>query len=78
MTTPNPKSEFKKKQFKEEFKKRIKQFILNLIQFIDSLYQDTICKIIADQLIRSGMNRMIHTSGTSIGTNYFEAGGGQF
>ena len=57
-------SELKKEQFKEEFKKRIKRFILNLIQFIDSLSKDTTCKIIANQLIRSG---------TSIGANYFEA-----
>jgi four helix bundle protein len=57
-------SEFKKEQFKEEFKKRIKQFVLNLIQFIDSLSKDTTCKIIASQLVRSG---------TSIGANYFEA-----
>lgn len=57
-------SEFTKEQFKEEFKKRIKQFVLNLIQFIDSLSKDTTCKIIANQLKRSG---------TSIGANYFEA-----
>lgn len=63
MTMQNPKSELKKEQFKEELKKRIKQFILNLIQFIGSLSKDTTCKIIADQLAPSG---------TSIRANYFE------
>jgi four helix bundle protein len=62
MTKQNPK--FEKEQFKEEFKKRIKVFILNLIYFIDSLPNDRACRIIADQLLRSG---------TSIGANYFEA-----
>ncbi len=62
MTMQNSKIE--RQQFKEEFKKRIKQFILNLIQFIDSLPVDRTCKIIGDQLMRSG---------TSIGANYFEA-----
>jgi len=37
MTMQNPKREFKKTQFKEEFRKRIKQLILNLIQFADYL-----------------------------------------
>ena len=72
MTMQNPKigrseirrSEFKKEQFKEEFKKRIRQFVLNLIHFIDSLSKDTTGRIIAGQLIRSD---------TSIGANYFEA-----
>jgi four helix bundle protein len=62
MTFQNPKIE--KEQFKEDFKKRIKLFILNLIQFIDSLPNDRTCKIIGNQLLRSG---------TSIGANYFEA-----
>lgn len=62
MTYQNSKIE--KEKLKEEFKKRIKQFILNLIQFIDFLPNDRACKIIGDQLMRSG---------TSIGANYFEA-----
>jgi len=62
MTMQNTK--FEREQFKEEFKKRIKQFILNLIQFIDSLPNDRTCRIIGHQLLRSG---------TSIGANYFEA-----
>ncbi len=57
-------SKFKRETFKEEFKKRIKQFILNLVNFIDSLPNDRTCKVIGDQLMRSG---------TSIGANYFEA-----
>ena len=57
-------SKFEKEQFKEDFKKRIKQFVLNLIKFIDFLPNDRACKIIGNQLMRSG---------TSIGANYFEA-----
>jgi four helix bundle protein len=62
MTVQN--SKFEKDRFKEQFKVRIKLFILNLIQFLDSLPNDRICRIIGDQLLRSG---------TSIGANYFEA-----
>ncbi len=62
MTMQSLKNE--KEQFKEEFKKRIKLFILSLIQLIDSLPRDGTCKVISDQLLRSG---------TSIGANYFEA-----
>lgn len=50
--------------FKEEFNRRIKQFVLDLIRFIDSLPYDRTCGVIAKQLLRSG---------TSIGANYFEA-----
>ena len=49
---------------KEDFRRRIKQFILNLMVFIDSLPNDTSCKVIKNQLMRSG---------TSVGANYFEA-----
>ena len=48
MTMQNPKREFKKTQFKEDFRKRIKQLILNLIQFADYLAMATFCKILAD------------------------------
>ena len=58
----NSKSE--KEKFKEEFRKRIRKFILDLIKFVDSLPNDRTCRVIADQLIRAG---------TSIGANYFEA-----
>jgi four helix bundle protein len=53
-----------KNLFKEEFKRRIYNFILNLIDFIDSLPKDKTCGIISSQLLRSG---------TSIGAHYFEA-----
>lgn len=42
----------------------MKRFVLDLILFIDGLPSDRICRIIGDQLLRSG---------TSIGANYFEA-----
>lgn len=62
MTLQNSKME--RNSFKEDFKKRIKQFIINLIKFVELLPEDKTCKIISNQLLRSG---------TSIGANYFEA-----
>jgi len=62
MTNQAPK--FENEHFKEEYKKRLKTFILNLIEFIDCLPKERTCNIIGNQLIRSG---------TSIGANYFEA-----
>lgn len=63
MTIQNLK--YEKGTFKQEFSKRIKRFILSLIQFIDSLHKsDRTYWIVGDQLMRSG---------TSIGANYFEA-----
>ncbi|MCM8778349.1 MAG: four helix bundle protein [Candidatus Omnitrophica bacterium] len=58
----NPKID--RETFKEEFKNRIYNFILRLIKFIDMLPRDVVCRVIADQLMRSG---------ASIGANYFEA-----
>lgn len=53
------------KEFKEQFKKRIYQFTINLVKFIDQLPKnDSLCRIAGNQLIRSG---------TSIGANYVEA-----
>lgn len=53
------------KAFKEELKRRIYQFILNLLRFLESLpNKDSLCWIIKEQLIRSG---------TSMGANYIEA-----
>jgi len=53
------------KNFKEEFKKRIYQFIIKLLNFLEKLPKnDPLGKIITEQLIRSG---------TSIGANYIEA-----
>jgi len=60
----NQESKFEKNQFKENFSKRIKQFVLNLIDFIDSLPHERTCRIIGDQLMRCG---------SSVGANYFEA-----
>ncbi|MFH0838666.1 MAG: four helix bundle protein [Candidatus Omnitrophota bacterium] len=54
----------KNDEFKEAFKRRIKQFILNLIRLIDSMPNERSCRIIGDQLLRSG---------SSVGANYFEA-----
>lgn len=53
------------KSFKEELKKRIYYFIIDLLKFLETLSNnDPFCKIIKEQLIRSG---------TSIGANYIEA-----
>lgn len=53
-----------KEEFKLYFEKRIKDFILCMIRFIDFLPKDNSCRIIGSQLLRSG---------TSVGANYFEA-----
>ena len=52
-----------KENFKKEFKKRLYSFTLRLINFIDQLPKDNICKRLGDQLLRSG---------TSIIGNYVE------
>lgn len=53
------------KEFSEQMKKRIYQWILRLIKFIESLPKDdAVCKVVVDQLLRSG---------TSVGANYVEA-----
>jgi len=54
-----------KSKFKEEFKKRTYSFALEIIKFIDELPNDTTCRSIGNQLIRSA---------TSIGANVVEAG----
>lgn len=42
-------------KFKMEFKKRLYGFVLRLLKFISSLnLKDPICRVIADQLTRSG------------------------
>lgn len=49
---------------KEDFKKRLYKFVLQLLKFIGSLNtKDVVCRVIADQLTRSG---------TSILSNYIE------
>ncbi|MBI2007092.1 MAG: four helix bundle protein [Candidatus Blackburnbacteria bacterium] len=54
-----------KEKFKNEFRRRIFGYIIRLIRFVDSLGKnDSVCRIVGDQLIRSG---------TSFGANYVEA-----
>ncbi|MFC1569676.1 four helix bundle protein [bacterium] len=52
-----------KSKFKNEFKKRLYNFVLKLIEFIDRLPNDNVSKRLGDQLLRSG---------TSIIGNYIE------
>lgn len=53
-----------KEKFKKEFKNRLYKFVLRLIKFVATLnLKDQVCRIIADQLTRSG---------TSILSNYIE------
>src|SRR3989338_3357197 len=51
-------------KFKNEFKKRIYNWVLRLIKFIDKLPNDSVCQVMGKQLLRSG---------TSILANYIEA-----
>ena len=51
-------------KFKNEFKKRLYNWVLRLIKFIDKLPKDSVCSVMGKQLIRSG---------TSILANYIEA-----
>ncbi|MDD3102127.1 MAG: four helix bundle protein, partial [Patescibacteria group bacterium] len=50
--------------FKNEFKKRLYNWVLRLIKFIDKLPKDSVCNVLGKQLLRSG---------TSILANYIEA-----
>jgi four helix bundle protein len=52
-----------KVKFKNEFKKRLYNFTLKLIEFLDKLPSDNVSRRIGDQLLRSG---------TSIIANYVE------
>lgn len=51
MTYQNVKN---KRSFKNEFKKRLYAFTLELIKFLDKLPKDNISRRIGDQLLRSG------------------------
>ncbi|PIR88199.1 MAG: four helix bundle protein [Candidatus Harrisonbacteria bacterium CG10_big_fil_rev_8_21_14_0_10_45_28] len=51
-------------KFKNEFKKRLYNWVLRLVKFIDNLPKDSVCSVIGKQLLRSG---------TSILANYIEA-----
>ena len=52
-----------KENFKKEFKKRLYAFSLKLIEFLDTLPNDSITRRLGDQLLRSG---------TSVLANYIE------
>ena len=52
-----------KSKLKNEFKKRLYNFALRLIEFLDKLPKDNVSKRLGDQLLRSG---------TSIVANYVE------
>ena len=52
-----------KSKFKKEFKKRLYNFVLRLIEFLDNLPKDNVSRRLGDQLLRSG---------TSILGNYIE------
>ena len=52
-----------KEEFKKEFKQRLYNFTLQLIEFIDHLPTDNVSRRLGDQLLRSG---------TSIIGNYIE------
>ena len=51
-------------KFKMEFKKRLYDWVLRLIRFIDTLPKDSVCSTMGKQLLRSG---------TSVLANYIEA-----
>ncbi len=51
-------------KFKIEFKKRLYNWVLRLIKFIDKLQKDSVSQVMGKQLLRSG---------TSILANYVEA-----
>ena len=51
-------------KFKNEFKRRLYNWVLRLIKFIDKLPKDSVCSVLGRQLLRSG---------TSILANYIEA-----
>ncbi|MBU2036602.1 four helix bundle protein [Patescibacteria group bacterium] len=53
------------KSFSDNFKRRIYEFILRVIKFVETLPKsDDLCRIAKDQILRSA---------TSIGANYVEA-----
>jgi four helix bundle protein len=52
------------KKFKIEFKKRLYDWVIKLIKFIDKLPKDSVSSVMSKQLLRSG---------TSILANYIEA-----
>jgi four helix bundle protein len=51
-------------KFKVEFKKRMYEWVLRLIRYIEKLPKDSTCDVVGKQLLRSG---------TSVLANYIEA-----
>lgn len=51
-------------KFKNEFKKRLYQWVLRLIKFLDALPKGMVSEVMGKQLLRSG---------TSVLANYIEA-----
>ena len=51
-------------KFKNEFKRRLYDWVLRLIRFIDKLPKDSVCVTMGNQILRSG---------TSVLANYVEA-----
>lgn len=51
-------------KFKNDFKKRLYSWTLDLVKFIDKLPKDSVCEVMGKQLLRSG---------TSVLANYIEA-----
>jgi len=43
-----------KEKFKNEFKRRLYNFVIKLIEFLDRLPKDNVSRRISDQLLRSG------------------------
>lgn len=65
MKNENIKMKNDKEKFKNEFKKRIYRFVLDLITFVDKLPKnDPVCRVVSEQVIDSG---------TGIISNYIEA-----
>jgi len=66
-----------KSNFKDEFKRRLYNFVLKLIEFLDGLPKDNVSLRIGDQLLRSGTSVMgNYTEGQAASsrkdfTNYF-------
>ena len=66
-----------KSKFKNEFKKRLYNFVLKLIKFLDNLPKDNVSKRLGDQLLRSGTSILgNYVEGQSVSskkdfTNYF-------
>src|SRR3990167_1539998 len=64
MQNVNIKMESDSAKFKNEFKKRLYNWVVRLIKFIDTLPKDNVCSVMGKQLLRSG---------TSVLANYVEA-----